>query len=79
MLTLSPFKKIAIPSLLATVVMTTFSQLSIGSEVLHYWRFEEEPGFLEDSVGTATLTTQEFDQVALPAEGRGAHFPTRLP
>ena len=78
MLTLNPFKKMAIPSLLATLV-TTFSQLSIGSEVLHYWRFEEEPGFLEDSVGTATLTTQEFDQVALPAEGRGDQFPNRLP
>ncbi len=45
------------------------------ADVVHWFRFEETGGFLNDSVGTAILSASSVDQVTLPSVGRGAQFP----
>jgi RNA polymerase sigma factor (sigma-70 family) len=55
------------------------SQPTASAQPLHYWRFEDSPGFLQDSVAGATLTAQNIVQTALPSNGRGASFPTNIP
>jgi len=52
--------------------------LQAGASVaatIHYYRFESNPGFLEDSAGSATLVAiTNPQQVALPWTGRGSQF-----
>jgi hypothetical protein len=68
------FKNTIITVLLTgTLLLPTFRS-DAHAEVLHHWQFEDSPGFLEDSVGGATLSSLNFDQVALPSEGRGGRF-----
>ncbi len=62
-------------------VLLLFGLSSVGAEAatLHYWRFEDGPGFLADSAGTATLTAVGDAQSAtLPATGRGGAFPSSV-
>ena len=44
---------------------------------LHYWRFEPEPGFLEDSIGNAGLAviSPGIEPVNIPDGARGENFP----
>ena len=51
-----------------------------SAETLHHWRFENDPGFVQDSVGTADLTpsSRRARQIALPHNDRGAYFPTHF-
>jgi len=63
--------------LILVVVAFAFPTIA-NAEVLHWWRFEEG-AFLEDSVGGITLDPRNPSagaQVAIPADGRGANFPT---
>ena len=47
-----------------------------SAATIHYWRFENSPGFLADSVGGATLTAGTgVTQKAIPDGSRGASFP----
>ncbi len=65
--------------LASSLLQVMVTPMCAAAETLHYWRFEDGPGFLEDSVGGATLTAQNFDQVPLPSDGRGQNFPHDLP
>lgn len=48
---------------------------SAHAATLHHWRFEESPGFLQDSVGAAHLSASPAaSQYALPAVGPGENF-----
>jgi len=50
-----------------------------SATTLHHWRFEDAPGLLEDSAGTATLSGDGV-QLALPLAGPGSLFaPGTLP
>ena len=52
---------------------------TVAAATLHHWRFEDSPGFLADSAGSADLTaTGITQQTALAATGRGMYF-TGLP
>jgi hypothetical protein len=47
-----------------------------SAATIHYWQFENSPGFLNDSVGGATLTAGVgVTQKAIPDGTRGAAFP----
>ena len=46
----------------------------VSAQVVNYWRFENSPGFLNDSVGSTTLASSSVTQVTLPATGRGSSF-----
>jgi hypothetical protein len=53
----------------------TFASSS-SAATIHYWRFENAPGFLADSVGGATLTAGTgTTQKPIPDGARGASFP----
>lgn len=43
----------------------------------HYWQFEQSPGFVGDSIGTADWATNTASPATRPASGRGAKFPSQ--
>jgi len=63
--------------------VVTVSIISFGTSVaaeaatIHHWRFEENPGFLIDSVGSSHLTGDAV-QKTLPGSGAGSLFPDPL-
>lgn len=60
------------PSLLILVFVTL--AMGLSAQVVNYWRFENSPGYLNDSVGSATLTNSGTSQATLPGTGRGSNF-----
>ncbi len=72
----------AIGSVILLVPLTASVSHSLNREsfvTLHYWRFEDSPGFLRDSVGDATLSPENVVQVTIPNNGRGRDFPYQIP
>jgi hypothetical protein len=65
--------------LASSLLQVMVTPMCAAADTQNYWRFEDGPGFLEDSVGGATLRAQNFDQVPLPSDGRGQNFPHDLP
>jgi hypothetical protein len=60
---------------LAAAMLLILQAGSSAAATIHYWQFENLPGFLEDSVGSAALSTVgSAVQVALPESGRGSSF-----
>jgi hypothetical protein len=60
---------------LAAAMLLILQAGSASAATIHYWQFENSPGFLEDSVGSATLSAVgSAVQVALPESGRGSSF-----
>ncbi len=46
----------------------------LRGQAIHYWQFENSPGYLNDSVGGATLGNNGTTQATLPGSGRGSQF-----
>jgi hypothetical protein len=58
-----------------SVVASFTSWTAADAATLHHWRFENSPGFLQDSAGGAHLTASPAaSQYALPVSGVGASF-----
>lgn len=49
------------------------------AQAIHAWSFEDDPGFLEDSVGDASLSEDGLVAETLPANGRGSEFSRLIP
>lgn len=63
---------------LALWVVATMPNAALA-ETVHYWRFENNLGFLVDSAGSADLTgAGGAQQALLPEVGRGGSFPHYL-
>lgn len=61
------------------LLLIGFQTATAVADTLHYWRFEDSPGFLSDSAGSGDLVSPGIaDQSALAATGRGMYF-TGLP
>lgn len=56
--------------------MLDFNNVADRTRALHYWRFEDEPGFFEDSIGATSLagTIAAIEPVSLPSKMRGQSF-----
>ena len=60
---------------LAAVMLLTLGVGSATATTIHYWQFENSPGFLVDSAGSAVTTALgPAAQVTLPGSGRGSSF-----
>jgi hypothetical protein len=74
----SPFwqKNRAMTCIRAKISLAGFLVLALGlrAQVLHYWQFENSPGYVNDSAGSATLGNNGTTQAALPGSGRGSEF-----
>ena len=71
------YYRVLLLAVLTHAVCCFISPKGVRAEVLHWWRFEDSPGFLEDSVGGATLnprTPSSGAQVLLPSDARGVNF-----
>jgi hypothetical protein len=65
-------------ALSACGLLAASAPVPADAAVIHHWRFEDVPGFLEDSVGGASLAGTPL-QTALPGAGPGAAFAARVP
>lgn len=62
-------------ALVLQLLLMTLIPVSSDAATIHHWRFENSPGFLEDSVGGLDLTLNGgVTQSAIPASGRGSEF-----
>ncbi|MHC4442339.1 MAG: LamG-like jellyroll fold domain-containing protein [Planctomycetota bacterium] len=62
-------------SCLVILILLVLHAGSVAAATIHYWRFEDSPGFLADSAGLANLTASaSAQQATLPATGRGSSF-----
>ena len=62
-------------SLIFGLVCIALLAANAAAATAHYWRFEDAPGFLQDSAGSATLTNSgSATQLALPGSGRASSF-----
>jgi hypothetical protein len=60
---------------LAAAMLLILQAGTSSAATIHYWQFENSPGFLVDSEGSATLSAVgSAVQVALPESGRGSSF-----
>jgi len=67
--------------ILALLVLAVISSGGAATaSTIHYWRFENSPGFLADSVGASTLTAAGSPtQTVLPLSGAGSAFDEAIP
>ena len=64
-------QKLGLLTAIATLVL---AQSAVAATVAYY-RFEDSPGFTNDSAGTRHLVNNGAVQTNLPAVGRGSRFP----
>jgi hypothetical protein len=59
----------------AAALVLCHASIAVASTI-HLYRFEDSPGYLVDSAGSADLTPVGVSQVDLPETGRGSSFLT---
>lgn len=69
---------------LACIVLASFITSNSQAATIGYWRFEDDPGFLQDSSGngrhiTGGPLTEGTHQSPIPGSGDGSSFPTTIP
>ena len=65
---------------IVAVLVSTFIYSAADAATVGYWRFEDSPGFLNDSSGNGnTLTNLGTTQYTLPGSGDGSDFSNPIP